>query len=153
MSKAKNSLLAAIFIATGVVVEGVPQFVKVGEMTDIPGMMGDKAGRIDVSNFDSEGYKDYISDGLKDSPEFTLKCNYIADDAGQLRVSALGATNENTQIKLVLNDKLTPTGTGTTIIRDGYVSANPNIVPGKGAALSFEFSFQSSGAPDFTAAT
>lgn len=149
MSKAKNSLLAAIFIATGVGAE----FVKVGEMTDIPGMMGDKAGRIDVTNFDSTGYKDYISDGLKDSPEFSLKCNYIADDAGQLRVAALGATNENTQIKLVLNDKLTELGTGTTIIRDGYVSANPNIVPGKGAALSFEFSFQSSGAPDFTAAT
>ncbi|MDD5159688.1 MAG: hypothetical protein PHI47_06520 [Sulfuricurvum sp.] len=149
MSKAKNSLLAAIFIATGVGAE----FVKVGEMTDIPGMMGDKVGRIDVSSFDSAGYKDYISDGLKDAPEFSLKCNYIADDLGQLRVSALGTTNENTQIKLVLNDKLTALGTGTTIIRDGYVSANPNIVPGKGAALSFEFSFQSSGAPDFTAAT
>lgn len=149
MSKAKNSLLAAIFISTGVGVE----FVKVGEMTDIPGMMGDKVGRIDVSSFDSAGYKDYISDGLKDAPEFSLKCNYIGDDAGQLRVAALGATNENTQIKLVLNDKLTALGTGTTIIRDGYVSANPNIVPGKGAALSFEFSFQSSGAPDFTAAT
>lgn len=148
-SKAKNSLLAAIFISTGVGVE----FIKVGEMTDIPGVMGDKVGRIDVSSFDSDGYKDYISDGLKDAPEFSLKCNYIADDAGQLRVVALGATNENTQIKLVLNDKLTALGTGTTIIRDGYVSANPNIVPGKGAALSFEFSFQSSGAPDFTAAT
>lgn len=148
-TKAKNSLLAAIYIATG----AANEFVKVGEMTDIPGMMGDKAGRIDVTSFDSEGYKDYISDGLKDSPEFTLKCNYIADDPGQMRVSALGSTNENTQIKLVLNDKLSPSGTGTTIIRDGYVSANPNIVPGKGAALSFEFSFQSSGAPDFTAAT
>lgn len=150
MSKAKNSLGVAIFIETAV----ADTFVKVGEMTDIPGMLGDKTGKIDVTNFDSTGYKDYISDGLKDAPEFSLKCNYIADDAGQARTFALGETNENTKIKLEFNDQITPTtGSKTIIIRDGYVSGIPNITPGKGAALMFEFSFQSSGAPNITLAS
>jgi hypothetical protein len=150
MSKAKNWLGVGIFIETTT----TGTFVKVGEMTDIPGILGDKTGKIDVTNFDSIGYKDYISDGLKDAPEFTLKCNFIADDAGQARVMALGETNENTKIKLEFNDQITPsTGNKTTIIRDGYVSGIPNIIPGKGAALSFEFGFQSSGAPDVTLAS
>lgn len=150
MSKAKNSLGVGIYIETAT--DGV--FVKVGEMTDIPGILGDKTGKIDVTNFDSTGYKDYISDGLKDAPEFSLKCNFIADDEGQARVMALGETNENTKIKLEFNDQITPsTGNKTTIIRDGYVSGIPNIIPGKGAALSFEFSFQASGAPDVTLAS
>jgi len=154
MSKAKNSLGVAIFIATGVVTAGVTEFVKVGEMTDIPGILGDKTGKIDVTSFDSEGYKDYISDGLKDAPEFSLKCNYVADNVGQIRVFALGQSNAATQIKLEFNDQITPTtGTKTIIIRDGYVPGIPNIVPGKGAQLMMEFSFQSSGAPDITMAS
>lgn len=150
MSKAKNSLGVAIFIATGVANE----FVKVGEMTDIPGILGDKTGKIDVTSFDSEGYKDYISDGLKDAPEFSLKCNYVADNVGQIRVFALGQSNAATQIKLEFNDQITPsTGNKTTIIRDGYIPGIPNIVPGKGAQVMMEFSFQSSGAPDVTMAS
>lgn len=149
-SKAKNSLGVAIFIATGVANE----FVKVGEMTDIPGILGDKTGKIDVTSFDSEGYKDYISDGLKDAPEFSLKCNYVADNVGQIRVFALGQSNAATQIKLEFNDQITPvTGSKTTIIRDGYVPGIPNIVPGKGTQLMLEFSFQSSGAPTVTMAS
>lgn len=150
MSKARNSLGVAIWIETAT----PDTFIKVGELTDIPGILGDKTGKIDVTNFDSTGYKDYISDGLKDAPEFSLKCNHIADDAGQLRVFALGESNANTKIKLVLNDQITPTtGTPTTIIRDGYVSGIPNIVPGKNAAMIMEFSFQSSGAPAVTHAS
>jgi len=150
MSKARNSLGVSIYIETIT----PDTFIKVGEMTDIPGILGDKTGKIDVTNFDSTGYKDYISDGLKDAPEFSLKCNYIADDAGQIRVYALGESNANTKIKLEFNDQITPvTGSKTIIIRDGYVSGIPNIIPGKGAALMFEFSFQASGVPDVTLAS
>lgn len=150
MSKAKNSLGVGIFIETTT----VGTYVKVGEMTDIPGILGDKTGKIDVTNFDSTGYKDYISDGLKDAPEFSLKCNYIANDAGQARVFALGETNENTKIKLEFNDQITPaTGSKTTIIRDGYVSGIPNIIPGKSSQLMMEFSFQASGEPTTTLAS
>lgn len=150
MSKAKNSLGVAIWIETA-----TPNtFIKVGEMTDIPGILGDKTGKIDVTSFDSTGYKDYISDGLKDAPEFSLKCNYVADDAGQVRVHTLGTSNANTKIKLEFNDQITPaTGSKTIIIRDGYVSGIPNIIPGKGSQLMMEFSFQASGEPTVTLAS
>lgn len=149
-SKAKNSLGVKIYIET----EVADTFVAVGEMTDIPGILGDKTGKIDVTSFDSTGYKEFISDGLKDAPEFSLKCNYIANDAGQARVTELGTSNANTKIKLEFNDQITPTtGNKTTIIRDGYVSGIPNITPSKGAQVMFEFSFQASGAPDVTLAS
>lgn len=150
MSKAKNSLGVLIYIA-GTTADS---WVKVGEMLEIPGILGDKSGRIDVTSFDSVGYKEYIGDGLKDASEFSLKCNYIPDDAGQKRVFDLGNTNENTKIKVEFNDKITPsTGKNTTIIRDGYVTGIPNIVPYKGAQLTLEFSFQPSGAPDIELAS
>lgn len=144
MSKAKNSLGVTLHIETAVA--GVYQ--KIGEVTDIPGMLGDKSGRIDVTSFDSVGYKDYIGDGLKDAPEFSFKCNYIADDLGQVRVYALGQSNANTKIKIEFDDQITAvTGHPTSIIRDGYIPGIPNIVPGKGSQLTLEFSFQASGAP------
>lgn len=144
MSKAKNSLGVTLFIETAVT--GVYQ--KIGEVTDIPGILGDKSGRIDVTSFDSVGYKDYIGDGLKDAPEFSFKCNYIADDAGQMRVYALGQSNASTKIKIEFDDQITPaTGNPTSIIRDGYIPGIPNIVPGKGSQITMDFSFQSSGAP------
>lgn len=144
MSKAKNSLGVTLFIET--TTPGTYQ--KIGEVTDIPGILGDKVGRIDVTSFDSAGYKDYIGDGLKDAPEFSFKCNYIADDLGQMRVFELGQSNANTKIKIEFDDQITPTtGHPTSIIRSGYIPGIPNITPGKGAQLSMDFSFQASGAP------
>lgn len=149
-SKAKNSLGASIYIETAI----ADTFIKVGELLDIPGVLGDKAGRIDVTNMDSSGYKEYISDGLKDATEFTLECNFIADDAGQARVMVLGQSNAMTRIKLELNDQITPTtGDKTTVIRDGYIPGIPNIVPSKGSQTKFSFSFQPSGEPDITMAS
>lgn len=150
MSKAKNSLGASIFI------EGATadSWVKVGELLDVPGVLGDKTGRLDVTNMDSVGYKEYISDGLKDATEFNLECNFIVDDLGQARVMLLGTSNAATKIKLELNDKITPTtGTNTTVIRDGYIPGIPNIVPTKGSQTKFSFSFQPSGAPVITLAS
>ncbi|MFY9141565.1 hypothetical protein [Sulfuricurvum sp.] len=144
MSKAKNSLGAKVYIETAT----PDTYQLVGELTDIPGVLGDKVGKIDVTSFDSDAYKEFISDGLKDAPEFSFKCNYVADDAGQMRVFTLGGTNANTKIKIEFNDQITPaTGNPTSIIRSGYVSGIPNIVPGKSAQLVFEFPFQASGAP------
>ena len=111
MSKAKNSLGASIFIETAT----PGTFIKVGELLDIPGMLGDKTGRVDVTNMDTVGYKEYISDGLKDVTEFSLECSYIANDPGQVRVFELGTSNANTKIKLELNDKITPTGSKTPL--------------------------------------
>ena len=150
MSKAKNSLGASIFIETAT----PGTFIKVGELLDIPGMLGDKTGRVDVTNMDTVGYKEYISDGLKDATEFSLECNYIADDPGQVRVFELGTSNVNTKIKLELNDQITPiTGSKTIVIRDGYIPGIPNIVPAKGAQTKLQFSFQPSGEPDITLAS
>ena len=112
MSKAKNSLGASIYIETST----PDTFVKVGELLDIPGILGDKAGRIDVTNMDSVGYKEYISDGLKDASEFSLECNFVANDPGQVRVFELGTSNANTKIKLELNDQITPTTGSKTIL-------------------------------------
>jgi len=148
-TKAKNSLGVKLYVETAI----ADTFVLVGEVTDIPGILGDKAGRIDVTSFDSAGYKDYISDGLKDAPEFSFKCNYVADDAGQIRVFALGESNANTKIKIEFDDQITPTtGNTTTIIRSGYIPGTPNIVPGKGSQITMEFAFQASGAPTVTLA-
>lgn len=142
-NKAKNSLGTVFSVETAT----PGTYVKIEEIIDIPSILGDKSGKIDTTNMDSEGYKEYISDALKDAPEVTIECNFIADAAGQLRIKALALTEENTKFKLVLPNAITPTtGTGTTIVRDGYVSAR-DIVPGKGAQLKLKFTIQFSGAP------
>lgn len=148
MSKARNSLGTVFSVESAT----AGTYVPIEEIIDIPSILGDKSGKIDVTNMDSENYKEYISDALKDAPEVTIECNFIADAVGQLRIKALALTEENTKFKLVLPNKLTPTGTGTTIVRDGYVSAR-DIVPGKGSQLKLKFTIQFSGAPVETEAS
>ncbi|MFZ2967922.1 MAG: hypothetical protein WA080_02570 [Sulfuricurvum sp.] len=148
-TKAKKSL--GIIISIESEVQGV--FTKIGELTDIPTVLGDKSGKIDVTSFDSVGYKEFIGDGLKEAPEVQFKGNWIADDDGQLRIFNLGTSQENTKLKIVYPDAITIEGTGTTIIRGGYVSNLPAITAGKTAALGFDFSFQFSGSPQMTMAS
>lgn len=149
MSKAKNSLgtVFSVKAATG------ETYVPIGEIIDIPSILGDKSGKIDVTNLDSKGYKEYISDALKDAPEVTIKCNFVANNAGQLRITELADSGANTSFKLVLPNAITPTtGVGTTIVRDGYVSSR-GITASKGSQLTMEFTIQFSGAPVETEAS
>lgn len=148
MSAAKNSLGTVFSVET--IVAGT--YIAIEEIIDIPGILGDKTGKIDVTSIDSVGYKEYISDALKDAPEVSFKCNFT-NGAGQLRVKTLADSGANASFKLVLPNKITPsTGTGTTIVRSGYISAR-SITSGKGAQLMLEFTVQFSGAPIETAAS
>lgn len=147
MSAAKNSLGTVFSVETST--SGT--FVAIAEIVDIPSILGDKAGKIDVTNLDSEGYKEYIGD-LKDAIEVTISCNHVSGDAGQARIKTLAESMETVDFKLVLPDAITPTtGTGTTITRTGYVSSR-EIKAGKGSQLLMNFSIQFSGAPTETAA-
>lgn len=148
MSGAKNSL-GTIFSVESTVAD---TYIAIEEIIDIPSILGDKMGKIDVTNLDSTGYKEFIADGLKEAPEVTLRCNFDAEALGQLRVTALAANAANTKFKLELPNKITPTtGKGTTIVREGYISSR-GITAGKGAQLILEFTIQFSGAPAETAA-
>jgi len=141
---AKNSLGTVFSVETAT----ANTFIAIEEITDIPGILGDKAGKIDVTNMDSSGYKEYISD-LKDAPEVTIKANWTGA-TGQARVQAL-SDGTNTKFKLVLPDKKTVGGTGTTVARNGYISSF-SIEPGVGKQLMLTFTVQFSGAPTITAA-
>ena len=124
-------------------------FVPIEEITNIPGILGDKAGKIDVTNMDSAGYKEYIGD-LKDAPEVTIQCNWTGA-TGQARVQTL-SDGTATKFKLILSDKKTVGGTGTTVARNGYISSF-NIEPGVSKQLMLSFTVQFSGAPTITAAS
>ncbi|MDO9304634.1 MAG: hypothetical protein Q7T77_04855 [Sulfuricurvum sp.] len=148
MSAAKNSLGTVFSVET--IVAGT--YIAIEEIIDIPGILGDKTGKIDVTSIDSVGYKEYINDALRDAPEVSFKCNFT-NGAGQLRVKTLADSGANTSFKLVLPNKVTPaTGTGTTIVRQGYISAR-SITSGKGSQLMLEFTVQFSGAPIETVAS
>lgn len=142
---AKNSLATVFQIETAT----ANTFIAVEEITSIPGILGDKAAKIDVTSLDSVGYKEYISD-LKDAPEVTIQCNWTGA-TGQARVQTL-SDGTNTKFKLILSDKKTVGGTGTTVARNGYISAF-NIEPGIGKQLVMSFTVQFSGAPTITAAS
>lgn len=142
---AKNSLGTIFQIETAT----ANTFVSIEEITNIPSILGDKAGKIDVTNLDSSGYKEYISD-FKDAPEVTIQCNWTGA-TGQSRVQTL-SDGTTTKFKMVLSDKKTVGGTGTTITRNGYISAF-NIEPGVSKQLTMSFSVQFSGAPTITAAS
>ena len=147
MSGAKNSLGTIFSVETAV----ADTFIAIEEIIDIPSILGDKMGKIDVTSLDSVGYKEFIADGLKEAPEVTIRCNFT-NATGQLRVTTLAGTGENTKFKLELPNKVTPTtGHGTTIVREGYISSR-GITAGKGAQLIMEFTIQFSGAPVETAA-
>lgn len=147
MSAARNSLGTVFSVETAV----AGTYVAIEEIIDIPSILGDKSGKIDVTNLDSIGYKEYISDALKDAPEVTVKCNFT-NGVGQQRVKTLADSGVNTSFKLVLPNKATPTGSGTTIVREGYISAR-SLTSAKGSQLTMEFTVQFSGAPVETAAS
>lgn len=142
---AKNSLGAIFAVETAT----AGTFIPIEEITDIPGILGDKAGKIDVTNMDSAGYKEYIGD-LKDAPEVTIKANWTGA-TGQARIQTL-SDGTNTKFKLTLPDKKTTNGTGTVVARNGYISSF-NIEQGIGKQLMLVFTVQFSGAPTITAAS
>ncbi len=143
-SKAKSSLGAVLSVETAT----TGTYIAIEEITSIPPMLGDKAGKIDVTNMNSTGYKEYIRD-MFDAPEVTITCNWTGE-AGQQRIQSLGSTGTKVNFKLVFNDPLTTIG--TTIIRQGYVSSNPNIEAALGKQMTFSFSVQFTGTPTVTAA-
>ena len=124
-------------------------YVEIGEINDAGSMTGDKANKIDVTNLDSTGFKEY-KQGLKDPPEATIKLNFISTDAGQQRLQVLYGTGATCNFKLALSDKITTAG--TTIIRSGYVSGY-EITPVKEGILTLTAKVQFTGAPTITAAS
>lgn len=124
-------------------------YLKIGEINDAGSLLGDKTNKIDVTNLDSMGFKEY-KQGLKDPPEGTIKMNFISSDAGQARLQTLYSSGDYCNFKLVLSDKITTAG--TTIIRSGYVSSY-DITPAKEGVLSLTAKVQFSGAPTITPAS
>ena len=142
---AKNSLGTDFSIET--ITPGT--YIAIEEIIDIPGILGDKSGKIDVTSLDSVGYKEYISDALKDAPEVSFKCNFVESALGQTRVKLLAGTGATTSFQLVLPNKVATKG--TTITRSGYITSR-SITSAKGGQLILDFSIQFSGAPVETVA-
>lgn len=142
---AKNSLGTVFSIES----ELAGIYIAIEEIIDLPGILGDKTGKIDVTSIDSVGYKEYIADALKDAPEVSFKCNFVESALGQTRVKLLAGTGATTSFKLVLSNKVATSG--TTITRAGYITSRA-ITAGKGSQLILEFSVQFSGAPVETVA-
>lgn len=124
-------------------------YTSVGEVNDAGTATGDKTNKIDVTNLDSAGYKEY-KQGLKDPPETTVKMNFVGTDVGQIRLQTLYASGAVNNFKLELSDKITVAG--TTIIRKGYVSSY-EVTPVKEGVITLSVKIQFTGAPTITAAS
>lgn len=147
MSAAKSSLGSQFLVESAT----AGTYVSIEEIIDIPSILGDKAGKVDVTNMDSAGYKEFIFDGLREAPEVSFKCNFT-NGTGQQRIKTLADSGAMTSLKLILSNKATPTGAGTTIVRSGFITSRA-ITAGKGSQLILEFTIQFSGAPTETAAS
>lgn len=62
-------------------------FTTITEAFAIPAVGGTK-GTIDMSNHDSVGFKEFLTQDLADGLELAIKCNMIPDDAAQELVVA-----------------------------------------------------------------
>lgn len=146
MSKAQSTQGTKLFVEAGV----ADTFVRIGEVTEVGSVTADTKDDIEVTNLDSEEYKEYIG-GLKEPPSADFSANYIADDAGQLRLKELFGNNETVKIKLEVGKPLTSEGKPLTIIRSAYVSAY-SFDTAVNSKVTLNFSLRFSGAPDITEA-
>lgn len=146
MSKAQSTQGSKLFVETDV----EDTFVKIGEVTEVGSVTADTKDDIDVTNLDSEEYKEYIG-GLKEPPSADFSANYVADDAGQIRLKELFSSNEVIKVKLEVGRPLSTGGTPLTIVRSAYVSAY-SFDTAVNSKVTLNFSLRFSGAPEITEA-
>jgi hypothetical protein len=146
MSKAQSTLGSKFYVETST----AGTYAVVGEVTTVGNVTDDTMNDIDVSNLDSTEYKEYIG-GLKDPPTVDFVANYVADDAGQLRIQTLYGSGTTVKFKLTVGKPLTANGDPLTIVRSGYVSKCSFDVP-VDDKISLNFSIRFSGAPTITEA-
>jgi hypothetical protein len=84
-------------------------FTTIGEVMSFSGPTGE-VSEINVTSFDSLG-KEFISDGLPDSGEFSMEMNFIGNDAQQQGLRADQQNGVLRNFKLILNDHPTTPST------------------------------------------
>jgi predicted secreted protein len=146
MSKAQSTQGTKLYVESTT----AGTYIAIGEITTVGNITDDTSDDIDVTNLDSEGYKEYIG-GLKDPPSVDFAANYIADDAGQLRLKELYESGEPISFKLEVGKPLTSSGDPLTILRDGYVSKYSFDVQ-INSKVGINFTVKFSGAPAVTEA-
>lgn len=80
---------------------GSPEsFGSVGEVYSMSGL-GKTNALVDVTNFDSDGSREYIG-GLSDGQEITVECNYLPANSQQnnLKSDVNNKTNRNLEIEI-----------------------------------------------------
>lgn len=107
-SKAKAAKNTLVQIGDGATSE---TFTTIGEVLSFSGP-GEEAGEIDVTSQDSSA-KEYISNGLADSPDMTIEVLFVGSNQPQqqLRVDLRAGTLRN--FRYVLNDHPTNKTTAT----------------------------------------
>lgn len=115
-----------------------PTFTELEEILDPP-TIGTTAELIEVTNHQSNGYKEYIA-GLKDGDEFTVQCNRVqgATVQNQLRGNAKNGDTVNTQI--YISDGVTLETFEVAVVVTGA-----QLIPGTSEQNKISFTFKISG--------
>jgi predicted secreted protein len=144
MSKAQSTQGAKLYVESAT----AGTYVEIKEIRELGNVTDDTATDIDVTNLNSEEYKEYIR-GLKEPPSADFTANYVADDAGQIRLHALYESGTNVKFKVVAAKPLTSDGDALTIIREGYI-AKLSYDLSVDSVLSLVFTLRFSGKPTIT---
>lgn len=124
-----------VFIGTTVACDTLAEFqadtyVEVKQLAKI-GDFGDEATEIDATTI--EDARKRTIKGVRDAGTFELEVNYEEADPGQSAMRVAAATDLDYNLKLVLNNKPTPTGTPTEVyLRVAVLSQRVIVGEGNG---------------------
>ena len=81
-------------------------YTTIGEAISLSGL-GKTNALVDVTNFDSNGSREYIS-GLADGTEIGLQCNFLPADTVQSTLTGFVDSKTNTNLQITITDGTTP---------------------------------------------
>jgi predicted secreted protein len=130
-------------ISIGPATGSPPTATLIGEMTDLP-FSAPKWDTVDVSNMEYGSDSESLVTMRKPS-SFTVKCNRVASDAGQVAVIAAHSAGTLSPFTIVLNS-------GETITFNAYVLSY-DLPAEVTKEIDFSFDLQTSGAVTMTVAS
>lgn len=145
-SQAINGQGATISVST----DGVT-FTEVKEVKSFGGIGGGTASIKDVTHLKSSAKEKRL--GLKDEGQVTIGGNYIETDAGQEMMQVARDNSTKLTMKVEIDNKVTPTGNGTTWEFDVFVQTFKTDGISVDETLTFESSCEITGAVTKTKAS
>lgn len=105
--------------------EDIEDWVQVSKV----GNIGETGSQVNILNYDTmDTTVSQKAKGIINAGDPTVECAYVPADLGQIAMRTAAKTNFNYAFKIVHNDKITPTGEGTTHYNRGLIAgpATPN---------------------------